>query len=217
MLRLITALSAVAVALATIGFATRADGQTPTAGSPFQAAYSDFTPNSVRDFAPFALYSLGSQFRNLPLTRITRTFEKPNLSAVGGAAFNLPDNRTNYVNFIYGTCNPLGEYTCAPPLTVQIWPACDATLADFYYNTPPGVPSRPYELINVRGVPAAKFDDMLQIYAGRVTIVVFGDTEVLRLDAAANLAAANAHAGGISRTDPLPAPAAGAMEGKLVC
>jgi hypothetical protein len=34
---------------------------------------------------------------------------------------------------------------------------------------------------------------------------------------AANLAAANALAGGISRTDPLPAPAAGAMEGRLVC
>ena len=120
------------------------------------------------------------------------------------------------MNFIYGICNPLGG-ECAPPLTVQIWPACDSTLADFYYNTPPGVPSRPYELIKVRGVPAAKFDDMLQIYAGRVTIVVFGDTEALRLAAADNLAAANAPAVGISRTDPLPAPAAGAMEGRLVC
>lgn len=210
---------ALVTALATGAFSGAAEGQAPTPPAQFETSFSDFTPTTVQRFAAFPLYSVGSQFENLPLTRITRTFNRPNLSAVGAAAFSLPDNRTNYVNFIYGTCTSrAGEGGCAPPLTVQVWPACDRTLADYYYNMPQGVPSREYERVTLRGVPAAKFaDGMLEIYSGRVTIVIFGDTDTLRLRAAENLVPVNDLAGAVSRGEPLPPPAGGAMEGKLAC
>lgn len=122
------------------------------------------------------------------------------------------------MNFIYGTCSSrAGEGGCAPPLTVQILPACDRTLQDYYYNTPDGGPSREFEQTTVRGVPAARFSDMLEIYSGRVTIVIFGDTATLRASAAEKLASANSLAGEISSGTSLPSPVAGAMEGKLAC
>lgn len=197
-----------------VAFAATAEGQAPLPD--FRYSLSDYTPETVDSFDDFPLYSLGTQFENLPLTYITRTFARPQLSAVGGAANNLPDNRTNYLNFIYGTCGDLkSEGGCAPPLTVQVWPACDRTLQDYYYNTIDNAPSRAHERIELRGVPAAKFSDMLEIYSGTVTIVIFGDTEALRQRAAENLSSANILAGEIAGGDPLPAPAAGAVEGTL--
>jgi hypothetical protein len=194
-----------------VGVATKAEGQ-----GPFRSDVSDFTPETVRAFQDFPLYSPGTQFEDLPLTAIVRVFRKPLVRARAG--FGVPDNRTNFVDFIYGSCDAGGrEGGCAPPLTVQIWPACDRTLHDYFYNTPDGGPSRRHERVTVRGVPAARFSDMLEIYSGTVTIVIFGDTPALRARAAASLTSANTLAGDISVRDPLPPPAAGAMDGKLKC
>ena len=193
-----------------VAVATHAEAQ-----APFRSDVSDFTPKTVRDFPGFPLYSLGTQFEDLPLTAIVRVFHKPLVKARAG--FGVPDNRTNHMNFIYGTCTGGSEGGCAPPLTIQIWPACDNTLADFYYNTPDGGPSRPYELVTVRGVPAARFSDMLQLYSGTVTIVIFGDTAALRARAAEGLTSANVLAGNTLPGAPLPPPVSGAMKGKLKC
>lgn len=162
-------------------------------------------------FADFPLYSLGPQFEDLPLTAIVRVNRKPMRKARGG--FGVPDNRTNHMTFVYGTCGR----GCIPPLQVQIWPACDNTLADFYFNVPGGGPSRPYELVTIRGVPAAKFSDMLQLYSGAVTIVIFGESVAQQERAAENLVSANILAGNVSSGEPLPPPVGGAMEGKLKC
>lgn len=216
-MRLRSAIALLAIAaLVIVGLAATAQGRDPDPR--FEFAFSDFTPQTVRAFPDFPLYSVGEEFGGLPATRINRLLGKPRLSDVAESGIDLPDNRTNYVEFIYGTCDPGGsEGGCAPPLTIQVSPACDRTLQDYFYNTPDGGPSRPYELITVRGVPAAKFDDMLEIYSGRVTIVVFGDTEELRLQAANGLSSANSRAGDVAPGAPLPPPVAGAMEGKLAC
>lgn len=112
----------------------------------------------------------------------------------------------------------LGEGGCAPPLQIQIWPACDRSLQDYYFNSTDGHPVVEYELTSVRGVPAARFaDGMMEIYTGNVTVVVFADEEALRREAIENLRGANALAGGISPGENLPAPVAGAMSGELTC
>jgi hypothetical protein len=197
--------SAVAIG---VGVATNAEGRDPLPS--FRPAASDFTPQTVRDFAGFPLYSLGTQFEDLPLTAIVRVDQKPTLKARGGVG--IPDNRPNHVTFIYGTCGG----GCVPPLQVQIWPACDRALQDYYWNVPGGGPSRPFELVRVRGVPAARFAGMLEIYSGRVTIVVFGDA-ALSARAAQSLRSANALAEDVSAGESLPPPVPGAMKGKLEC
>jgi hypothetical protein len=202
-------LTVTVTALITIAFATTAEGESPR--SHFRSDLSHFTPETVRDFARFPLYSLGTQFEDLPVTAIVRVNRKPTIKARGG--FGVPDNRTNHMTFVYGTCGG----GCVPPLQVQIWPACDRTLQDYYYNVPGGGPSRPYDLATIRGVPAARFSGMLEIYSGTVTIVIFGETAAQQERAAESLVSANALAGDIAPGDPLPPPVAGAMKGKLKC
>jgi hypothetical protein len=198
---------AVAVVAVGVGVVTNAEGR-----HPFRSELSNFTPESVRVFADFPPYSLGTHFDDLPLTAIVRIDQQSTLKAYGG--FGVPDNRPNHVTFIYGSCEG-----CVPPLQVQIWPACDRTLQDYYWsdNVRGGGPSRPYELVTIRGVPAAKFSDMLEIYSGAVTIVIFGESAAQQERAAQSLLSANILAGDISVGDPLPSPVAGAMEGKLKC
>jgi hypothetical protein len=189
-----------------VGFATSAEGQ-----APFRSDLSDFTPEAVQAFEGFPLYYLGTRFEDLPLTAIVRIDQKPTLKARGG--FGIPDNRPNHVTFIYGTCGG----GCVPPLQVQVWPACDRTLQDYYYNVPGGGPSRPYELVTLRSVPAARFSGKLEIYSGTVTIVIFGESAAQQERGAENLVSANILAGNVSAGDPLPPPVPGAMKGKLRC
>ena len=124
--------SVLAVSVSVIALVATGCGTSSEEVAAFDAERSDFTPETVRDFSGFPLYSLGTQFEDLPLTAIVR-------------------------------------------------------------------------------------DDMLELYSGRVTIVVFGDTAALRARAAKSLASANALAGSVSAGEPLPPRAAGAMEGELRC
>jgi hypothetical protein len=203
---IVLTLVATAVAALAVGVATSAQQQ-----DPFRSDLSTFNAETVRTFSDFPLYSLGPQFEGLPLTAIVRVNRE--LARKARAGFGVPDNRTNHVTFVYGTCGG----GCVPPLQVQIWPACDRTLQDYYFNVPGGGPSRPYETATIRGVPAAKFEDMLEIYSGTVTIVIFGDSAEQQERAAQKLVSANVLAGSVSAGEPLPAPVAGAMEGKLQC
>jgi hypothetical protein len=185
-LRSLIALVVSASALLAISLATggNAGGQ-----APFRSDLSNFTPETVKAFTAFPIYSLGTQFEDLPLRAIVRVDRDPLVKARAG--YGVPGNRTNHLNFIYGTCGG----GCTPPLTVQIWPACDRTLQDYYYNVPDGGPSRPYERVTIRGVPAAKFSGMLEIYSGTVTIVIFGQTSTQQERAAESLVSANTLAG----------------------
>nr|MBA2451671.1 hypothetical protein [Chloroflexia bacterium] len=73
-----------------------------------------------------------------------------------------------------------------------------------------------HEATTLRGVPAAFFDNggRLELYTGRVTIVIFGTDREQIQRAADSLVEANFNDG---TTGNLPAPAVGAIEGRLTC
>lgn len=159
----------------------------------------------VQSFDGFPLYWLGESFEGLPLTATTRRNDPPDTAQRVHA---------NYVSFIYGDCAAADESGCAPPLEVQVWPACERSLAD-YALTPAGEPV-PHLATVVRGVPAAYFENglRLELYTGTVTVVVFGLDPGRLARAAAALRAANA----LASTRPvLPPPAVGATTGTLGC
>src|SRR5215216_1199803 len=170
---LLVTIALVAAALAAAyALETRA-GDSP--GAP--AARGDLDRSAVRSFTRFALYSLGNSYEGVPLTAITR---RDDAAAAGERV------RADYVGFVYGDCVARDENGCAPPLEVQVWPACVRSLAD-YTLTPVGAPL-PHEATMVRGVPAALFEDglRLELYTGNVTVVIFGleQAQVLRAAAA---------------------------------
>ena len=156
-------------------------------------------------FERFALYWLGDSFEGLPLAAVTRRTD----ARVDGESV-----RADFVGFVYGDCVARDESGCAPPLEVQVWPACERTLAD--YTLTPSADPLPHEPTIVRGVPAAYFEEglRLELYAGDVTIVVFGLDRTRIQRAAAALRAANALAG---HGPMLPRPVPGAIEGELTC
>jgi len=169
---------------------------------------SGFTPAGIREFSEFALFSLGESFEGLSWSKIDRVSQT---AVVPGVEDPI---RPNYVNFIYGTCEPLSETGCSPPLTVQVWPACERTLADYRLGPDDNTPL-PHEAKTIRGVPAADFGDRLELYTGDVTVVIFGLSDVA-LRAAEELKPANELASTM-KDGGLPDPVAGATDGKLSC
>jgi hypothetical protein len=119
----------------------------------------------------------------------------------------------NDVDFIYGTCQPSSEAGCPAPIEVQVWPACARNLSSYSPSVQSGREER-----TVRGVPAAYFSTdggRLELQTETSTIVIFaagGRDQALRV--ANSLRGLN---NGVGAGKPLPAPAAGAVQGKLSC
>ncbi len=115
--------------------------------------------------------------------------------------------------FIYGTCQPTYDAGCAPPLVIQVWPACIRNPALYAAAGSMGIPSEP---ATVRGVPSAYFEDgeRLEIQTGVSTIAIFGSDKAEVTRAAEALKGVNLDAGA---TEELPQPAPGALTGKLRC
>lgn len=88
---------------------------------------------------------------------------------------------------------------CAPPLEIQVWSACERT--QNLYPFPADEEAR------LRGVDAAFYENFrrLELYSGRVTIVIFGDSRGELLKAAAALRGLNT---ATPTSQPLPAAAA---------
>lgn len=116
-----------------------------------------------------------------------------------------------YVSFVYGDCVPENDAGCAPPIEIQVWPACRRHLALYDSSYGPDV-----DRVTVRGVPAAVLDGgtRLELQTGRSTIVVFADSRQRLARIAKDLRALDAR---IASGVPLPAPAPGAVEGQLAC
>lgn len=171
----------------------------------FDAAHSNFTPNSVRAFEEFPLYSPGDDFEGMPLKAIVRRVDQP----YPGEAVTA-----NFVSFAYGDCSAASDEACPLPLEVQIWPACERSPAD--YALTPGDDALPREELKVRGVPAAFFEEglRLELYTGNVTVVVFGLDREQIARAARALKGVNR---ALNRGQNMPPPFAGAMEGRLAC
>jgi hypothetical protein len=159
------------------------------------APKSTFTVALAKAFGDFPLYYAGDSVEGLPLVA--------ELRRVGGG--------TNYVSFIYGDCIAIDDYGCAPPVEVQIWPAC---LRNPSLYEQPGAPQG--GVVPVRGVPAAFYEDgrRLEIQTGASTVVVFGRTQAEVATVADALRGVNV---AVRRGDDLPAPAAGALDGALPC
>jgi hypothetical protein len=170
--------------------------------------------------ANFTVYSLGPRLADLPLTAVLRTCARP-----------YPGEwvRSNSVSFIYGTCtvepDPETGYVdggCAPTVEIQTWPACERTLADLGQEGPE--PGERSDLTELRGVPAARDDGRIELYAGDATIVIQANGPALTKRAVSALQAERADlppfdAATTTTTagDDLPPPAPGTLRGELSC
>ncbi len=157
----------------------------------------NFSLAAARAFSDFPVYYAGDSFEELPLVAVQRD--------VTGFS--------NDVGFIYGTCQPTYDAGCAPPLVIQVWPACIRNPALYAAAGSMGIPSEP---ATVRGVPSAYFEDgeRLEIQTGVSTIAIFGSDKAEVTRAAEALKGVNLDAGA---TEELPQPAPGALTGKLRC
>lgn len=169
------------------------------------------TTTAVRSFPEFPVYSLGLRFEGHERRVVIRRRDVAPLPGEGGFI-------ADYVSFVYGSCEVRSDVGCTPPLEVQVWPACRRTLST-YRATPFSDELIPHTRVDRRGVPAALIPEgqginRLELYSGRVTIVIFG-TDVSQLDraAAALRGENNANRAG----EALPPPLAGAIEGQLKC
>jgi hypothetical protein len=87
------------------------------------------------------LYAPGEAHDDLPLTAVIRRFDD---------SPDAPPVRENYVDFIYGTCDTSAG-GCAPPLSVQVWAACERNPMAYRPDEAEGS-------FDVRGVPAYFFE-----------------------------------------------------------
>lgn len=149
----------------------------------------------ARSFTEFPLYDAGDRVDGLPLTTVLRR-----------------DDAADFVSFVYGDCTAQDDQGCAPPLEIQVWPACKRNLA-LYDSSAPGAPAP--EHVMVRGMPAAFFEDgdRLELETGRSTVVIFAGSRSENLLVAAALRALGKHA----TCAQLPAPEAGAVAGTVRC
>lgn len=148
---------------------------------------------AARAFSQFPLYFVGEAFEGLQLVAVER--------------------HPAQVGFLYGTCSiPMGgdgaQGGCAPPLAVQVWPACVRDSSRY--------PFAPDERIRVRGVAAAFYEGhrRLELSTGEVTVVLFGQERDQLIAAAAALRGVNAPVPGLVG---LPRPAPIAVRGRPSC
>lgn len=167
--------------------------------------------------ANFPVYSLGQKVDGHEVTSVERSCQELEPGAPA---------RDNSVTYVYGICPELVEGTadsCAPPLAIQTWPACERSLAD--YEVLPGVPYPHEKLGTIKGVPAYSFDEdtRVELYAGSATIVIFSADPALIDQAVKAIQAepASEPPGEPTAADAaspdLPPPDPGATAGKLSC
>ncbi len=166
-----------------------------SAGDGERTPPSQFTLEDARAFDDHPLYFAGDRVEGLPLVTVLRR-----------------SDTADFVSFVYGDCTPDDDMGCAPPLEIQIWPACRRHLA--LYGSSSLGPT--LERMTVRGVPAAVLDGgtRLELQTGRSTVVVFADARARLARIAGKLRSLEAP---VSRGGALPPPVAGAVEGELDC
>ncbi|MEJ7792241.1 MAG: hypothetical protein WKF65_09760 [Gaiellaceae bacterium] len=156
---------------------------------------STFTLQAASTFADFPVYNAGTTTVGVPLVAVLRRNDRP----------------TNYVSFIYGSCEVTSDTGCAPPAEIQTWAACSRNPS--FYKGPQSVKA---EATTVRGVPAAFFEDgrRLEIQTGSSTVVIFARSSSEALTIAAALVGVNNL---VEKGNLLPPPTPGALTGNLNC
>ena len=165
------------------------------AGDGRSAAPARLTLEEARAFDDRPLYFAGERVEGLQLVTVLRR-----------------SDTAEFVSFVYGDCTPEDDMGCAPPIEIQVWPACRRHLA--LYGPSPSGPA--VERTIVRGVPAAVLDGgaQLELQTGRSTIVVFGDSRGRVTRVARALRAVG---GSPSAPQALPPPEQGTPDGALTC
>lgn len=167
------------------------------AGDRASTSASRFTLAHAHAFEDYPLYFAGDRAEGFPLVAVLRRADT-----------------ADFVSFVYGDCTAADHDGCAPPIEIQVWPACRRHLG--LYRDNPSFAGWPPDRTTVRGVPAAVFDDgtRLELQTGRATVVVFAESRARLGRVAGALRSLDAPA---SRGGALAAPVAGALEGELDC
>ena len=154
-----------------------------------------FTLDDARAHADYPLYFAGEEADGHPLVAVLRRSDS-----------------AEFVSFVYGDCTPTDGMGCAPPIEIQVWPACRRHLALYSSSSAGHIGERS----TVRGVPAAVFDEgtRLELQTGLSTIVVFADSRARLARIAGSLHSLDAR---VARGGTLPPPVEGALEGTLDC
>jgi hypothetical protein len=188
---LLLALTGLVAATLTLGFLFRPGAGVAVSRSPGPVPQSTFSLTQARGFSGWPLYDLGPSFEGYPLVAVLRH------QVTSPVDPDVTKIRPNYVSFIYGDCDP-GAGSCAPPLEIQVSPACLYTPADI--ELPDSGRTE------VRGVPGVFYEDGAKIVllVGRSTVVVYGSSREQVLRAAEALAGVNI---AIAPEGALPPPA----------
>ena len=145
----------------------------------------------------YPLYFVGDRVEGFPLVAVLRRADA-----------------ADFVSFVYGDCMAADDLGCAPPIEIQVWPACRRHLG--LYRDNPSFAGSATDRTTVRGVPAAFFDDgtRLELQTGRATVVVFAGSRAGLGRVAGALRSLDVPA---PRGGALAAPVAGALDGELDC
>jgi hypothetical protein len=157
----------------------------------------------ARRFHEYPLFWLGPAYGHLKLTGVA----SGRVDVRSADHTRIIRTHSHTVTFLYGTCDPGSgdEPSCAPPLQVQNWPACGRNAALYGLHLP--------LRLHVRGVPAKRFGDRIEIWTGTSDVVIF-------FRDATRAAAGLRSIGGLLDVHPrerLPPPAPGAIGGRLRC
>jgi hypothetical protein len=167
---------------------------------------------------PFEVFSAGPTPRDLPLTGTTRRCDQATPKTYGWP--------NNYVGYSYGDCEiPTGATGCSPPLTVQTWPACQRSEADYSLE---GGPLPHHDLPDLGEAKVVEFtfpSSRIEVYTGATTIVIYAADRELARDALALLrpqprgAAPATHSAALrgAPSNQLAPPDPGSIQGELKC
>jgi hypothetical protein len=157
-----------------------------------ETAYRDVCPSGSP--IPSGYYDLGREFAGLERTS-HRNVCNPAPPA-GVVVTNGPSEAIGYVSVTYGSCKPISDAGCFPPLNVQSWPEC-ARNPNTFLEAGREVALNPSDAVEFQSapwIPARAFEEgiRLEIYSGDTTIVVFAGNRRLAHKAAMALASAAA-------------------------
>ena len=160
------------------------------------APSGNYSLGQAKLFEDFPLYAVGEQFGDLPLVAVERRFDDSTAAA---------SVRANFVDFIYGTCDA-SEGGCAPPLSIQVWAACERNPMSYGPEIEREGP------LEIRGVPAYFFEDghRLELSTGTSTVVIFASSRESSLSAVNALEGVNNE---VAAGAQLPPPAYTTEEG----
>jgi hypothetical protein len=145
----------------------------------------------------FTVYTLGERFRREYATRLGARCE----------------TRANEAEVFYGPCRDGGESGCGNDISARSRPACQrpSELYTIFNGSSAGDLRNPKTITTLRGVPAAVFEEQIELVTRDTAIIVFADANIAREAVDALRPAARATATGA----PLPKPAAAVVAGKL--